>query len=103
MATVQAALNQKQANTKGLVKLVKLKIGAKVMSSVYIDVQGCLINDRNRNIRYTEFALGSVCRAYVKFSDKHTGLKWMRSSYLCRQKYWFLSKSVKLRSHYRKD
>ena len=36
---IQAAQNQKQTNTGGLTKLLKLKIGAKVMLTVNIDIQ----------------------------------------------------------------
>ena len=38
MALIQAAQNQKKTNTGGLAKLLKLKIDAKVMSSVNIDI-----------------------------------------------------------------
>ena len=53
LALVQAAQNQKQINT-GLAKLLKLKIGVKVMLS------------------HTEFAQDSICEEYVKnkFSDE---------------------------------
>ena len=39
----QAAQNQKQTNTGGLAKWLKLKIGAKVMLTVNIDIQNRLI------------------------------------------------------------
>ena len=38
LALIQAAQNQKKTNTGGLAKLLKLKIDAKVMSSVNIDI-----------------------------------------------------------------
>ena len=43
LALIQAAQNQRQTNTGGLAKLLKLKIGAKVMLTVNIDIQDCLI------------------------------------------------------------
>lgn len=36
---IQAAQNQKQTNTGGLAKLLQLKIGAKGMLTVNIDIQ----------------------------------------------------------------
>ena len=43
MATTQKARNQKQTNTGGLAKLVKLRIGTKVMLPVNIVIQDNLI------------------------------------------------------------
>ena len=42
-ALIQAAQNQKQTKTGGLLKLFKLKICAKVILTVNIDIQGHLI------------------------------------------------------------
>ena len=50
LATIHASQNQKQTNTGGLSKLLKLKIGATVMLIVILDIQGNLINDQTRNI-----------------------------------------------------
>ena len=44
LAMIEAAQNQKQTNTGGLAKLLKLKIGAKVMFTVNVDIQDRLIN-----------------------------------------------------------
>ena len=84
-ALIQAVQNQKQTNTGGLVKLLKLKIGAKVMLTVNIDIQDHLINGQARIIRHIEFAEGSARKVYIKFSDEQAGSKAMRSSYLGRQ------------------
>ena len=87
-ATIQATHNQKQTNTRGLAKLLKLKIGDKVMLTINLNIQNRLINDQRGKISYTEYAQGIVQKVYVKFSDEQTGLKTMRSSYLGRQNYW---------------
>ena len=60
-ALIQAPQNQKHINTEGLVKLLKLKIGLKVMLKVNIDIQNGLINGQTGNINHIEFAQGSVC------------------------------------------
>ena len=88
LANIQDAQNKKQTNAGGLAKLLKLKIGAKVMLTVNLDIQDRLINGRTENISHTEFPQGSVGKVYVKFSDKQAGLKAMRSSYLGRKIYW---------------
>ena len=56
LALIQAAQNQKQTNKGGLEKLLKLKIGAKVMLGVNIDMQDRLINGQTGIIRHIEFA-----------------------------------------------
>ena len=83
VALIQAAQNQSK-NIRGLVKLLKSNIRAKVMLIVNVDIQGLLTNGQTRNIRHTEFAQGSVLKVYVKFSEKQAGLKTMRYSYLGR-------------------
>ena len=88
LTLIQAAQNQKQTNTASLAKLVKLKIGAKVMLTVNIDMQDCLINGQIGSIRHIEFAQCSACKVYIKFSDEQAGSKAKRSSYLGRQNSW---------------
>ena len=60
LATIQAAQNKKQTNTGDLPQLLKLKIGAKVMLKVNLDIYGRLINSQRGNISHTEFGQGSV-------------------------------------------
>ena len=62
LALIQAPQNQKQTNTGGLSKQLKLKISAKVMLKVNIDIQDRLINDQTGIIRHIEFADGSACK-----------------------------------------
>ena len=47
---------QKQTNTGGLAKLLKLKIGAKAMLIINMDIHYRLINGQTGTNRYTEFA-----------------------------------------------
>ena len=88
LALIEAAQNQKPTNIGGLAKVFKLKIGAKVMLTVNIDIQVGLINGQTGNIRYIEFAEGTAHKVYVMFSDEQAGLKVMRSSYVGRQNSW---------------
>ena len=84
-ALIQAAQNQKQANTRGLGKLLKIKIGAKVILTNNIDMKDRLVNGQTWNIRHIVFAQGSVCKVWVKFLVGQAGFKATRSSYLGRQ------------------
>ena len=68
--------------------MLNIKIGAKVRLTVNIDIQDCLINGQTGVISHTEFAQGSTCKVYIKFSDEQAGSKAMRSSYLGRQNSW---------------
>ena len=47
-----------------------------------------MINRKTGNIRHTEFPQGSTRKVCVMFSNTHTGLKAIRSSYLGRQNSW---------------
>ena len=89
-ALVQAAQNQEQTNTGGLLKLLKLKIGAKVMLTVNIDIQNYLANGETGIKRHIEFAQGSVRKLYIKFSYEQAGTKAMTLPYLRRQNSWVL-------------
>ena len=88
LTTIKAVRNHKHTNTGGLAKLRKVKIGAKGMVTVNLEIQDGLINGQAGNNSHIEFAQGSTQKVYVKFSDEPAGLKPMRSSYLGRQNPW---------------
>ena len=60
---------------KKLLKLLKIKIGAKVMLIVNVDIQDCLINDQTGNIKHIETAHGNARKLNVKFSDEEARLQ----------------------------
>ena len=60
---------------KKLLKLLKIKIGAKVMLIVNVDIQDCLINDQTGNIKHIEIAHGNARKVNVKFSDEEARLQ----------------------------
>ena len=57
------------------------------MLTVNIDILDHLISGHTEIIRHIEFAQGSVCKVYVKFSDKQASSKAMRSSYFGTQNF----------------
>ena len=67
--------------------MLKLKIGAKVMLRVNVDMQDRIINGQTRNISHIKFDQGIVRKTYVKFYDEKASLKAMKSSYLGRKKF----------------
>ena len=83
LTTIQAAQNQKQTNTGGLAKLLKLRIGPKVMLTNNLDID-CLINGQSGNINHIELAQGSIQKVYIKFF-------WLRS--------WLKSNKIILSRH----
>ena len=82
----ESSQSQKQTNTGGLSKLLNLKIGTKVMLTANMDMQDCLINGQTGNFDHIECIQCTLCKVYVKFSNKQTCTRAMRSSYLERQK-----------------
>ena len=50
--------------------MLKLKIGAKVMLTVNINIQYRLIIGQKGIANHIEFAQGSICKLYITFSDK---------------------------------
>ena len=85
LALIQAAQNQKETNKGSLVKVLKLKIGLKVIIAVNIGTQDRPNNGQAGNIRHIAFVQGSVCKMYAKSSDKLASSKAMKQSYLGRQ------------------
>ena len=88
LVMILGAHNQKQTNTGGLVKLLKLKIGAKAMLTANVDIQDRLINGQTGNAKHIEFIHRSIHKVYVHFSDEQAGLRAMRSSCIGRQNSW---------------
>ena len=76
--------------------MLKLKIGAKVMLTVNVDIQDRLINEQTRNVKHIEFVQGSIHKVYIKFSDEQAGLGAMRSSYLGSQNSWVATEKCEI-------
>ena len=87
LATIQAAQNQNQTNAGGLANFLKLKIGAKAILKVNLDIHDHLINCQTGNTSYNEFAEGSVGKVYLKFSDEQADINTTRSPHIGSQNY----------------
>ena len=82
---IQAAQNQKQSNTGGLAKILQVKIGAKVMLTVNIDIQDKLMNGQVGEVAHVTVVNNNVEKIFVKFSDPQVGLKVKTSCVYSRQ------------------
>ena len=64
-----AAQNRKPSDTGGLVKCLTLKLKAKVMLTVNVDVQDRLINGQIGVVKHLEIIENKVSIMYIKFDD----------------------------------
>ena len=88
------AQNRKQTETGGLASTLKLKLGAKVMLTVNIDISDKLINGQIGIVKNISFINGRESKFFVKFFDEEAGLKKMSSDrYAIRFKYVPIEKS----------
>ena len=72
---VNAALERKQSETGGLARILKLKIGAKVMLTSNIDIEDRLINGQIGTIYNIITQDSGVTKIFIEFQDPMAGLK----------------------------
>lgn len=82
---IEAAQNQKQTETGGLAKSLLLKIGAKVMLTVNINIQDGLINGQVGEVEHMVLQNNTAKKLYVNFLDPSAALKATAKSYLSKQ------------------
>ena len=85
---IAAAQNRKQTDTGGLAKILWLKVGARIMLTVNIDIEDRLINGQVGEVSYIEMSCNKVKKVYVKFDDCRAGRKRMSLNVLARQNNW---------------
>ena len=49
----------------------------------------------NEKISNTQFAQGSICKVYVRFSNEEGGLREQTSSYIRKQNLWAITEKCK--------
>ena len=49
----------------------------------------------NEKISNTQFAQGSICKVYVRFSNEEGGLREKTSSYIRKQNLWVITEKCK--------
>ena len=83
-----AAQNRKPSDTGGLVKCLKLKLEAKVMLTVNLDVQDRLINGQSGIAKHPEIIENNVTVIYIKFDDLDAGKKLITKNSTARIHNW---------------
>ena len=83
-----AAQNRKASNTGGLVKSLTLKLEAKVMFTVNVDVQDRLINGQIGVVKHLEIIENKVSIIYIKFDDPDAGKKLITKNSTARIHNW---------------
>ena len=66
---ISLAQNKKQSETGGLAKCLELKVGAKVMVTVNVDIQDMLINGQVGEVVGFEIKNSIVKKIFLKFQD----------------------------------
>ena len=66
---ISLAQNKKQSETGGLAKCLQLKVGAKVMVTVKVDMQDMLINGQVGEVAGFKIMKSIVKKVYLKFQD----------------------------------
>ena len=73
---VNEVLNRKQSETGGLAQSLQIKLNARVMLTVNIDLQDRLVNGQLGTIKHISTdKQGNVAKIYIKFDDSKAGAK----------------------------
>ena len=72
---INDALDRKQSDTGGLARILKLKVGAKIMITTNIDIEDRLINGQIGTVYNITVQNGIVKKVYIDFSDPMAGLR----------------------------
>ena len=73
---VNEVLNRKQSETGGLPQSLQIKLNARVMLTVNIDLQDRLVNGQLGTIKHISTdKQGNVAKIYIKFDGSITGAK----------------------------
>ena len=77
---IASGQNRKQTDTGGLAKSLELKVGAKVMITVNIDIKDRLINFQVGEVFEFKIVDNVINKVYIKFQDPQIGRKAMMSN-----------------------
>ena len=85
-SVIDKALNKNQSETGGLAGKLELKVNARVMLTVNVDVNDHLINGQIGTVKQLLLNNdGRVSKIYIKFDDDKAGVKMMASDNYARQ------------------
>ena len=82
---MQSAQNRKQSETGGLALQLKLKIDARVMLTMNVDIEDRLINGQVGTVNhFRKNQHNQITIVYVKFDDEKAGVKKMNSDHFAK-------------------
>ena len=88
-AVVNKVLLRNQSQTGGLAQLLQIKVNARVMITVNIDIADRLINGQIGTVKHIAQSLDkNIHKIYVKFDDVKAGLKLIQTDHVARQNMW---------------
>ena len=86
---VEKVLDRKQSETGGLARMFQIKVNARVMLTVNIDIADHLINGQIGTVKYVCYDENShISKVYVQFDDKQCGVKKIDSDSFAKQHKW---------------
>lgn len=88
VSLISGAPNQKQENTRRLIKHLQLQICAKVKLTANSNLKDCLINGQVGGVPHIKMGTRAVKNIYLKFLDEDAGVNTMTSCCQCKQNYW---------------
>ena len=86
---IEKVLNRNQSQTGGLSRMLEIKVNARVMLTVNIDIADRLINGQIGTVKHISCDLNNnIHKIYIKFDDANAGLKKIDTDLLANQNKW---------------
>lgn len=86
---IRKVLNRNQSETGGSPSVPDVKLNARVMFSVNVELQDRIVNGQLDTVKHILVVLkGNILKIYVKFDDCKAGLKKMNSDAIGKQHLW---------------
>ena len=85
---IDKALQRSQSQTGGLAHTLHIKINARVMLTVNVDIPDRLTNGQIGTVKHILRNSSKISKVYIKFDDNKAGLKKINSDNLAQQNAW---------------
>ena len=86
---IEKVLNRNQSETGGLARILEIKINARVMLTVNIDIADRLINGQIGTVKHISYdSNGHIFKMYIKFDDAQADLKKIDTDHFGKQHKW---------------
>ena len=86
---INKAILRNQSQTGGLAQILQIKVNARVMLTVNVDISDRLINGQIGTIKHiARNSNNSIIKIYIKFDDTEAGRKKIDTDHFARQNVW---------------